>query len=391
LIFESLRSCRRLPDAMKDSPDRPRSKKPSLPDVSQVAARNQHARRSKPLLDPHGIYGTRTAYRVRAAQRRQTIQYLCAFGVFLFLAFGFLSWLRAPRVANASAQWSRSLMTLPTAAPAMAKAAADTWLLIPTESGKLITLNAASGELGAVFTTTFALRAEPVVSGGQAFVPGEDGTLFAVDWKSGKALWSYRTRSAISARPALVRVSLPTTTTPADDSTGAVTSTAPSGDAASNHLLRTRPVVVLGNDGGEIIALDAGRGKPLWRRKVDAAVGGALVAATSTRAQGASVPVVLVPLMGGFGTRGGLLCVDARSGKILWRADLNAAHLAAPLLGAGRSTTEKTGSLPSATMARFFVSTCSRAAVSREDGKLSCDLCPRQRPVMQWFCAPSRC
>jgi hypothetical protein len=163
-----------------------------------VAARNQQARRSKPLLDPHGIYGTRTDNRVRAAKRRQKLQYLFAFGVFLFLAVGFLSWLRAPRVSSVSVLWSRSLMTLPTGPPAVARSGAATWLLVPTDSGNLITLNVSSGEPGAVFTTTFALRAEPVISGDQAFVPGEDGTVFAVDWKSGKALWAYRTRSAMS-------------------------------------------------------------------------------------------------------------------------------------------------------------------------------------------------
>ncbi|HEX8235670.1 MAG TPA: PQQ-binding-like beta-propeller repeat protein [Abditibacteriaceae bacterium] len=313
---------------MKDSRERQRPKKPAVPNVSQVAARNQQARRSKPLLDPHGIYGTRTAYRVRAAQRRQTIQYLCAFGVLLFGAGAFLSWLRAPRIANASAQWSRSLNTLPSAAPVAASSGDATWILVPTESGKLITLNAASGEPGAVFTTTFPLRGEPVVSGGQAFVPGEDGALFAIDWPSGKALWSYRTASSMSARPALLRIPLPTA------QSNQTVATTPVADVSSPGTQQLRRVVVVGNDGGEIIALDAGQGKPLWRRKVDAAVGGALVAVTSTRVAGADTPpLVLVPLMGGLGTRGGLLCLDARNGHVLWRADLRAAHLAAPAVG----------------------------------------------------------
>jgi outer membrane protein assembly factor BamB len=43
--------------------------------------------------------------------------------------------------------------------------------------------------------------------------------------------------------------------------------------------------------------------------------------------------MVIVPLMGGLGTRGGLLCLDARTGQFLWRADLRAAHLAAPAVG----------------------------------------------------------
>jgi hypothetical protein len=356
---------------MKDSPERPQPKKPSVPDVSRVAARNQQARRSKPLLDPHGIYGTRTAYRVRAAQRRQTIQYLCAFGALLVVAVAFLSWLRAPHVNNVSAQWSRSLMTLPAAAPVAARAGDANWLLVPTESGKLIALNASSGEPGAVFTTTFALRGEPVVSGGLAFVPCEDGTLFAVDWRSGKALWSYRTRAAMSARPALLRIPLPATAPSLSNTSANETSVAETNNASQPRQLR--PVVVVGNDGGEIIALEAGRGKPLWRRKVDAAVGSALTAVSvaqmrtqaTTQATGGGAlksgagPLVIVPLMGGLGTRGGVLCLDARNwsdvcgepicARLIWRL-----LLLVQLLPAIRENM----CLPWATMARFSLSTC---------------------------------
>jgi outer membrane protein assembly factor BamB len=333
---------------MRETPQKP-GKKSAPSDPSQAAARNQQARRtSKPLLDPHGIYGTRTAYRVRAAQRRQTIQYLGAFAAVLLVVFGTVSWLKARRIARISDLWLTSLLTPPGASPALARTRDGSWLLVPTESGQLMSVSALSGAPGTSFVTTFPLRGEPLVDGNRAFVPCDDGTLFAVDWQRGKALWSYQTRASISARPALVRMPVsaqavaampPASPAPssATASSATVTTSSPDGSPAPAAKPSARAVVVVGNDGGEILGLNAGTGQPLWRRKVDSAIGEGLVAATSTR--GATpVPYVVAPLMGGLGTRGGLICLDARNGRIVWRADLRAAHLAPPAIDNGAAS-----------------------------------------------------
>jgi outer membrane protein assembly factor BamB len=82
----------------------------------------------------------------------------------------------------------------------------------------------------------------------------------------------------------------------------------------------------VGNDDGTVVALEAGNGRLLWRQKGSTPVGNALTATDGT----AGPARAFVPLLGGLGSSGGLWCLDVRTGRTLWRADLNAAHLPAP-------------------------------------------------------------
>jgi outer membrane protein assembly factor BamB len=78
-----------------------------------------------------------------------------------------------------------------------------------------------------------------------------------------------------------------------------------------------------------LTALDADDGRVLWQRNAAAPIGNAL-AATSDAAR----PLVLAPLLGGVATRGGLWCLEARSGIPLWKfpnsGKVFAAQLPAP-------------------------------------------------------------
>ncbi len=309
--------------------------------TAAAAARNQVARRSsKPLLDPHGIYGTRTSYRLRAAQRRQTMQTLFVLAFLLALAVGLFSWAR--RVVPIAPDWTQPLPAAPSA-PSVLPGGAESALLVPTRSGSLLSVSAGSGVSKTLFTAAAPLRAEPLVTGQTVFVPCEDGTLFAVDRRDGKTQWQHHTRSAMTTRPALVRVALPVRAglpipaPSAPSAPGAPASALPNAAPAApvtpqKPSTEMRPVVIAGNDSGEIVALEAGSGKLLWRQAARAPVGDGL--AVGSEAAGSAR--VFVPLLGGAGARGGLLCLDARSGRILWGRgrDLIAAHLAAPVVGA---------------------------------------------------------
>ena len=324
-----------------------------------AAARNQVARRSsKPLLDPHGIYGTRTSYRLRAAQRRQTVQTLFVLGFLLALAVGLFSWAR--RVVPIASDWTQPLPAAPSA-PSVLLGGAESALLVPTRSGSLLSVNADSGAGKTLFAAASPLRAEPLVTGQTVFVPCEDGTLFAVDRRDGSVQWQHQTRSAMTTRPALVRVALPVRAEPpmsaaaapsnaaasAPNSPATSSASVPAPVAASASVAASaasvasptaptqtemRPIVIVGNDSGEIVALEAGSGKLLWRQAARAPVGDGLAVGS----EAAGTARVFVPLLGGAGARGGLLCLDARSGHILWGRgrDLIAAHLAAPVVGA---------------------------------------------------------
>jgi outer membrane protein assembly factor BamB len=181
-----------------------------------------------------------------------------------------------------------------------------------------------------VFAAFFPLRTQPLVVDDVAFVPCEDGTLFAVAWRTGRVLWKHRLGGAVMARPAYTRISLEAATPakpPAPVAPGSANSSGAVVPPASKPArTRLRPVVIVGNDDGTVVALEAGNGRLLWRQKGNTPVGNALTATDGT----AGPARVFVPLLGGLGSSGGLWCLDVRTGRTLWRVDLNAAHLPAP-------------------------------------------------------------
>ena len=256
-------------------------------------------------FDSQSIYGTRTAHRIRSARQRRTEQNLRALALALLGAVAVWWWLRAQRVPTFKPQWSRAIAVSPSAPAAVAVSGNDTWLLQPSDSGTLLPILARNGTTGKPFFADLPLRAQPEVAGNVAFLACEDGVLRAVDWTRGASLWSAPTSASLTAHPVLV---------PLDASTRAV---------------------LAANDDGEVVACDAKNGRVLWRHAAGAPAGNALVA---TRIKGEAA--VLVPLLGGLGTRGGLLALAARDGRVLWKSELGAARVAPPVVAIAA---EKTG------------------------------------------------
>ncbi len=298
-------------------------------------------------LDPFGIYGTRTAHRMLAARRRRAWQrwILAA----LALVAGFMWWggAHVPRSSLRDSDRQINLAITPSAIAAQAGTRGET-LLVPTENGRLWSLNA-SGARVPVLTTDFPLRAQPVVEGDTAFVGCENGVLYAVNWRDGRVLWQHESSAPVTARPALTRLALPAPTaipaaTPAATPTATPTATPiitrVSGQPAVTPTAtpiptpvptEERAVVVSGDDGGWVTALEARNGHVLWRKPLDEPVGNGI---TATDADGRAL--ILVPLLPGLVARGGLVCLDGRTGKVQWRfpADPNifGAQLAPPVV-----------------------------------------------------------
>ena len=354
-----------------------------------AGARKDSGRRSsRPLLDPHGIYGTRTAGRLRAAQRRRTMQTLLLFAALIGLGFSLVTWVRARHVLRVSSRWTRALMAVPSAPPILVAPAGNSatttgaTLLAPTEEGLLLAIDTTTGAAKTSFTTAFPLRAQPLAVGDTVFVASSDGELCAVEWRSGRRLWTRRTSAGFSTRPAFARLFLPARarSTNAPTASGASSATpqapsvsspreiAPGARGSSGGGAQVRGVVFAGNDSGEIVAVTAADGKLLWRFDAKAPIGSGIcvtsdtgaarrgapgsnsVAGISTRGPGSQGARVLLPLMGGVGSSGGVLCLDARNGRALWRKDLGAACLPAPVVEEGtapvtaRSVAARSGS-----------------------------------------------
>ena len=297
-------------------PSRPSSPRPS-------GSRSSSVRPSGAALDPYGIYGARTATRLRDSQRRRRSQNLIAFFIFASLLAAVITSWKVRRVDTDKPQNWREL-GLPVSVPPVwiAPSGSDAGvLLIAGEDGRLLKTSdvsgaGASGELTTEATqntvlleTDFPLRA-PLIFKETAFVPCEDGVLYAVSWKKRKMLWRQRFDAALTAQPALISVN-------------------------------KKPVVIAGSDAGLLLAMDAASGRILWRSRLPAPIGnGMAIAKNLPNAPGQKVSTrILVPLLGGAAMRGGLWCLDGASGKVLWRfpkdGRIEATQLSAPVADVG--------------------------------------------------------
>ena len=145
-------------------------------------------------------------------------------------------------------------------------------------------------------------RAVPVIAGGRVFTHGADGWLHALDFATGRRLWSVDTRRVFDAPKGYFGV------------------------ATSPLVDGTRVMVNVGGKTGGIVAFDAASGKTLWTSTSDEASYSAPVVADIAGLRTAV-----------FFTRTGLVALDPASGNIRyqfrWRARMAASvNAAAPIV-----------------------------------------------------------
>jgi outer membrane protein assembly factor BamB len=251
------------------------------------------------LLDPYGIYGTRTANRLRAARRRRQSQNAIVVIVLLAALAAGAQYLKMRRVM-ALKPAVRFQLQVPVVVPpliARDERGSASAVMTATTDGRLLRFDwplDSKTEPLTILDTAFPLY-RPLQQGERAFVPCEDGKLYAVNWRQGKVLWSYTFGSPLTTRPAFATLLLaaPTVAEPAR---------------------KVRRDIVIAVDGdGVMAALDAGSGHLRWKSKLPCPPG------DSFRVTDGKVPRVLVPLIGSAVSRGGLWCLDAASGRVIWR------------------------------------------------------------------------
>jgi outer membrane protein assembly factor BamB len=268
------------------------------------------------LLDPYGIYGTRTANRLRAARRRRQSQNAILILVLIgaFAAGAQLLKMRRVMALRPDTRLELSVPMVTPPLPVLNANATNAAFLLAATDGRLLRLEPGFDEAAepqTVLDTAFPLHL-PLQRGDRVFVPCEDGTLYAVDWRQSRVLWTYTFRAPLATRPAYATLMV----------------NAPSGAASK---VRREAVIAAAGD-GVLAALDAGSGKPRWKVKLPCPLGDALCVTTDP------APRVLVPLLGSSFSRGGLWCLDAVTGRVLWRfpagAQSEAAQFAAPAFDA---------------------------------------------------------
>lgn len=249
------------------------------------------ARPVKSSLDPYGIYGTRTANRLRTSQRRRNLQkFLLIVGFFcLIAAVLFYGRWRQDASHRAVATYETTVQVNAVPVLATTPDGKEKALLIAGRDGQLVRLDLSQPTISKrlLWRSDFPLHT-PQVFEDKVFVPCEDGMLTAVSWRSGRLLWRVRFDSPLSAQPVVFRI----------------------GQANGG----TQPVVVAACDSGLVMAIEIGSGRLLWRMRLPAPIGNGLSAVESNgRAR------VMVPLLGDNAMRGGVWCLNGSDGRILWR------------------------------------------------------------------------
>ena len=225
-------------------------------------------------LDPQGLRGTSSARRVRTFRRRKQLRTLLAVLLVMF-GIGAASWFYLqPRAGSFFVARSQTF-ALDLRAPASLDGKGALWL--GSREGAIWQIGA-EGALGKYGVATGA-GAPPLVSAsGGFYLAGLDGTLTALS-ASGNTRWTRGFGAALATIPALWR----------------------DGDLA---------IVAVGDSDGLVAGLDASDGVTLWSAQLGGPIGNALVATQDG---------LLAPTLASGAWRGGLVCLDARSGKVKWR------------------------------------------------------------------------
>ncbi len=153
------------------------------------------------------------------------------------------------------------------------------------------------------FPNALRARSQPAIAGGAIFVGSHDGTVYALDAKTGCARWTFEASSEVR--------------------TGLVVSPWRAGDA------KAAPMLYFGDLTGDVYALDAFTGRQLWREAADEHPSTTLTGAPTLYGDTLFVPVSSLeeaaassPAYPCCRFRGSILGVDAKTGKRKWQTFL---------------------------------------------------------------------
>ena len=202
-------------------------------------------------------------------------------------------------------------------------------LLVTTESGQLVSLNADTGKRVWEFRIEAPLRCWPLVAGGRVFLAGCDERLHAVDATSGKEIAGVDIDGPTGSTPALLgaRIFFGTEsgTFYSIDISSMETDwqypAAHSSQTESRHAVRTaaaacQSAVIYGDQGKQVHALDPSSGKPLWHIGV--------------RSRVESSPVIVGDRVFVATGRGRILSLAIDSGDTRWHFDAGGRFSASP-------------------------------------------------------------
>lgn len=141
---------------------------------------------------------------------------------------------------------------------------------------------------------------QPTIAGGRVFVAGDNGTLYALDARSGCAYWSFAADSAVRSAPIVRPIA---------------------GHGANRYA------VFFASGAGSVYAVDAGNGHKLWQVKPGPAVSG-ITGSPAYAAGRLYIPYVGTETLAGAdpkypccSSRGAVASLDANTGARIWLVD----------------------------------------------------------------------
>jgi polyvinyl alcohol dehydrogenase (cytochrome) len=150
------------------------------------------------------------------------------------------------------------------------------------------------------FPNAIRARSQPALAGGALFVGSHNGAVYALDRETGCARWIHQTGSEVR--------------------TGIVVAPWRAGD------VQAAPHIYFGDLAGNVHAVDAQTGRPVWRRRVDAHPNATITGTPTLHAGVLYVPVSSLELVRPVDPqyacctfRGSVVALDAATGSIRWQ------------------------------------------------------------------------
>jgi polyvinyl alcohol dehydrogenase (cytochrome) len=167
------------------------------------------------------------------------------------------------------------------------------------------------------FPDTTSAWAQPTIVGGRLYVGSQNGTVYAMDPKSGCVIWTFTANGGVRASISIGSIDSPTSSRGSIDSP---TSSRGSIDSPA------RRAAYFSDQKGWAYALDAATGRQIWARRVEdhplirltgspALYDGRLYVPTSSYEEAGKSPTYACCTF-----RGSVVALDARTGDVIWRA-----------------------------------------------------------------------
>lgn len=205
--------------------------------------------------------------------------------------------------ADVGGEWAHETGDSITASPAIV----DERVYVGSSDGTVYALDARTGDSLWEFPTGNSVHSAPAVDDGYVYVGSSDGHCYAIDAGDGDEHWQFETDGPVTSSPTVV--------------------TGPDGEAR---------LVFVGSDDGRVYAIDTASGEEVWAEEMGAAVTTTPAFAPSPTDGGGTDEEAVSGMVYVGSDVGTVFALDAASGSLEWAQPTQDAVRSAPAVSEGR-------------------------------------------------------